>query len=120
MSTVHTAISVGTTAVTVVPARPSFSYNAPLNPLKNNSRLVLKIQSYGSPEYPSNPTFWVAFGQTAVVGGAGSIQVVTGDSQEWGIPSPTGNPVSSACPQGYISIVGQSGTAVGAVIEELV
>lgn len=114
-----TAISVGTVAVTVVPARSPSSPNAPLGPLPNTGRLNLLIQSFGSPEYPNNPTIWIAFGQTAVVGGAGSIQLTTGGTFERGVLATEINALSSVCPQEYISVVAQSAGALGSIIELL-
>lgn len=119
MQTKATAISVGTAAVTVVPARSPASPNTPLGALSNSGRLNLVIQSFGAPDYSNNPTFWIAFGQTAVVGGVGSYQLTTGGVWERGALATEINSLGSVCPQEYISIVAESGTALGSIIEIL-
>jgi hypothetical protein len=111
MSTIHHTISVGSGAAAIV---------VPAN--LTGTRLALWIQSYGAPDYAANPTLWAAFGQAAVAGGAGSWQITAGGVYVWGAASlfsPSGARPSSICPNEYVSIISQSGTVVGAIIEEL-
>lgn len=81
------------------------------------ARVALYIQSYGGPEFPSNPTFWVSFGAVAVA--SACWQVTTGGVWVWGGDSFTGGykAAASVCPTDYISIISQSGSAQGFIIE---
>lgn len=111
MQTIQTAINVGSVAAqVVVPARLPSSNNLALRDLGNIGRVYFEIQSYGPPDYSANPTFWVAFGKAAVVGGSGSFQMVVGAVFSWS---------DYECPQGYISIISESGTALGMITESL-
>lgn len=105
-NTKQTAISAGSVTPQTIPV--------------NYNRRQLWIQSYGAPEQSSNPTMWVAFGVPATAGTNGEIQIVGGAMFVWGAGDSYQRGAStefSVCPGEYISIIAQSGTAVGMVQE---
>ena len=111
MSTIHTDINVGSTAAIVV---------VPANLV--GTRLSIWIQSYGAPDFANNPTMWIAFGQAAVAGGAGSFQLTAGGLYVFGASSlydKSGPNPTAVVPNEYISIISQSGTVRGAIVQEL-
>lgn len=90
-----------TSAVTVVPANPN--------------RRLLYIRNYVDATLNAGAvTMWVAFGQTATQGTNGEYELVNGGEYPWNGPLP---PLVGNVPTEFISIITNTGSAKGCVIE---
>jgi hypothetical protein len=77
-------------------------------------RTILTIQNYGSPDYPSNATIWVTFGQPCVAGQNGALQIVQGGQQTFGGVRAQNS--AQNVPQESVHVCTSSSTAVGSII----